>query len=172
MTDELRKKLLMELKRLEIPWVKKKEYNSEGGALNWISVAELFGGRFSLGLTSNGFWARSTGPVVQIISDDASCVFFLPVLEELPEAVRGKIIDGLKCCGLSEDFIALFPFEEIVVAGLKSQSERWSNLALKWVLFIPQSKVLELELDALSKSGETQKIRHTARKIAKQLKIS
>ncbi|MEG8236299.1 hypothetical protein [Pseudomonas orientalis] len=171
MIDDLKKKLLMELGKLDAPWIKKIEYNSEGANLSWLPVAKLCGGRFLLGLTSKGLWARSTESVVQTVSDETTCVFFLPVLEDLPEVVRCKMIDGLKGYGLSEQFIDLFPFEQIVLAGLRSQSEYWSGLALKWALFVPRSNSLEAELEALSKDGETQKIRHLARKIAKQLKV-
>lgn len=171
MTDALKEKLLMELVNLDAPWVKRNEYNSEGSYLSWLPVAELSGGRFLLGLTTKGLWARSTESAVQTVSDETTCVYFLPVLEELPEVVRGKISDGLKCYGLSEEFIDLFPFEKVVMVGLKSQSEYWSNLALKWVLFVPRSNSLEVEVEALSKVGETQKIRHAARKLVKQLKV-
>ncbi|MEN5089739.1 hypothetical protein ABE458_03535 [Pseudomonas protegens] len=170
MIDELKKKLLMELGKLDAPWIKKNEYNSEGDDLSWLPVAKLCGGRFLLGLTSKGLWARSTEFFVQTVSDEAACVFFLPVLEELPEVVRCEMIDGLKGYGLSEGFIDLFPFEQIVLAGLRSQSEYWSGLALKWALFVPRSNSLDAELEVLSKAGETQQIRHSARKIAKQLK--
>lgn len=172
MIDALKEKLLMELVNLDAPWVKKIEYNSEGSELNWLPVAELSGGRFLLGLTAEGLWARSTESAVQTVGDETACVFFLPILEDLPEVVRGKIIDGLKCYGLSEEFMDTFPFEKVVIEGLKSQSEYWSGLALKWVLFVPRSSRLTVEVEALSKTGESQGIRHAARKIAKQLKAS
>ncbi|UOP13235.1 hypothetical protein [Pseudomonas palleroniana] len=171
MIDELKKKLVMELGKLDAPWVKKIEYNSEGANLSWLPVAKLCGGRFLLGLTSKGLWARSTEFVIQTVSDETACVFFLPVLEDSPEVVRCKMIDGLKGYGLSEGFIDLFPFEKVVMAGLRSQSEYWSGLALKWALFVPRSNSLEAEVGALSKAGETQQIRHLARKIAKQLRV-
>ncbi|WP_439849914.1 hypothetical protein ACTACG_16225 [Pseudomonas syringae] len=173
MIDALEEKLLMELVGLDAPWVKKNEYNSEGRDLNWLPVAELSGGRFLLGLTIKG-WARSTGATVQTVSDEAACVFFLPILEDLPEVVRSKMIDGLKSYGLPEEFVDLFPFEKVVIAGFKSHSEYWSGLALKWVLFIwrPSSLELELELRKLGKSGVNQKIRHAAGEIAKQLNVS
>ncbi|QZC95217.1 hypothetical protein K2E96_02750 [Pseudomonas sp. ERGC3:05] len=83
--------------------------------------------------------------------------FFLPILEHPPEMVRGKIIEGLNFYGLSEEFIDAFPFERVVMAGLKSQSEYWSGLALRWVLFVPRTESLEAEVETLSKTGETQK---------------
>lgn len=171
MTDALKEKLLMELVNLDAPWVKKNEYASEGGYLNWLPVAEFSDGRFLLGLTSKGLWARSTEFAVQTVADEAVYVFFLPILEEAPEVVRDKMVGGLKRYGLSQEFMDTFPFEKIVVTGLKSQSEYWSNLALKWVLFVPRSNSLKVEVEALSKTGETQKIRHAARKIIKQLKV-
>ncbi|WP_225771987.1 hypothetical protein [Pseudomonas sp. Marseille-Q5115] len=169
MMDELKKKLLMELGKLDAPWGKYIEHNSEGANLSWFPVAKLCGGRFNLGLTSQGLWARSTESGVQAVGHN-EYVFFLPVLEDLPEVVRCKMIEGLKVYGLSEVFIDLFPFENIVLEGLKSQSEYWSGLALKWALFVQRSNDLEAELEVLSKAGETQQIRHSARKIVKQLK--
>lgn len=92
------------------------------------------------------------------------------MLENPPEVVRCKMIDGLKGYGLPEWVVDLFPFEKIVVPGLRSQSEYWSGLALKWVLFVPRSDSIEMGLYALSTLGETQQIRHSAKRIAKQLK--
>ncbi|WP_194791019.1 hypothetical protein [Pseudomonas sp. UFMG81] len=161
----------MELSQLDAPWMQKVGRKAGGVNLSWLPVAQLCGGRFLLGVTSRGEWARSTGSVIQTVDEEAGYVFFLPLLEGLPEIVRCKMIDGLKAHGISELFIDLFPFEKVVVAGLRSQSEYWSSLALKWVLFIPRTDSLEAELEVLSKSGETQRIRHSARKIAKQLKV-
>lgn len=169
MIDELKKKLALELSRLDAPWERKIEYNSEDKNVNWLPIAKLCEGRFLLGLTFQG-WARSTESFVQVISDETAFVFFLPLLEEFPDVVREKMIEGLKCYNLSEVFVMLFPFEQIIVAGLRSQSEYWSRLALEWVLSVPGSSNLEVELKALSKTGHTQQIRHSARKIAKQLK--
>ncbi|QXI37018.1 hypothetical protein [Pseudomonas xantholysinigenes] len=76
MIDELKEKLLMELARLERPWESKKEYGSEGAVLSWLPVAKLCGGRFLLGLTSGGIWARSTESFVYTFGDEAECVFF------------------------------------------------------------------------------------------------
>lgn len=165
MKDELKNELLMALSQLDAPWVEKTGYSSEGTGLNWLTVAVLSDGRFRLGLTSHGLWARSTDAVVQTVDDKSACVFFLPVLENLPEVACGKIIDGLRHYGLSEEFINLFPFEQIVIVGLNSHSEYWCTLALRWVLFIPRSDDLKDALEFLSKAGETQKIRHTAKKL-------
>lgn len=99
------------------------------------------------------------------------CVF-LPILEGSPGVVRCKMIDGLKVYGLSEWVLDFLPFEKVVIEGLRSQSEYWSGLALKWALFVPRSDILKEEIYALSKIGETQQIRHSARKVAKQLKDS
>lgn len=172
MINALKKKLLVELISLDIPWVKKNECNSERNDLNWLPVAELSDGRFLLGLTDKGLWARSTESCAQTVSDETMCVFLLPMLEDPPEVVRGKITEGLKLYGLSEEFVDIFPFEKVVMTGLKSQSEYWSDLALKWASFVPRPNNLEAVLEVLSKTGETQKIRHMARKIVKQLKAS
>lgn len=88
------------------------------------------------------------------------------------QTVRCKMVDGLERRGLSATFMELFPFEEVVRAGLRSPSEFWSGLALNWALFVPRSQGLKQELDALSATGETQQIRHAARKIARRLNAS
>lgn len=169
MKNESPRKLLIELDKLDALWVQKKEYNSEGASLSWLPVTTLCGGNFLLGLTSNGVWARSTEHFVQSVNQEGARVFFLPMLEGPPKEVRYKMVEGLKRYGLSEDFVNFFPFESIVVEGLRSQSEYWSGLALKWVLFIPRSSSFKAELEILSETGETQKIRQLARKLSKQL---
>lgn len=168
----LREKLLMRLVGLDVPWVRKVEYDSEGADVIWLPVAKLAGDRFLLGLTRTGFWARSTESGVQAVKDETNCIFLLPILESPPEVVRSKLIEGLKLYGLSEEFIDTFPFEKVVMAGLNSQSEYWSSLALKWVLFVSNPHVFKAELEALSESGETQRIRHAAKKIVKQFGAS
>ena len=41
MIDDLKKKLLMELGKLDAPWIKKIEYNSEGANLSLLPVEKL-----------------------------------------------------------------------------------------------------------------------------------
>lgn len=74
------------------------------------------------------------------------------------------MIYSLKKHRVPEKLIDLFPFEAIIVQGLKSQSEHWSSAALKWALFVLRSTILEAALETLVKTGETQKIRHLAKK--------
>lgn len=83
--------------------------------------------------------------------------------------VRRYIVDGLKFYKLPEELIETFPFEKIVIEGLRSHSEHWSGLALRWVELLPRSSLLTAEVEVLSRTGETQRIRHAARKIVKKL---
>lgn len=169
MMDELRKKLLLDLDNVDGGLWRKRNYDSYGKTvLNWLPVTALCRDQFLLGLTSEGLWARATENATQVADDD-NYIFFLPVIEETSEIVFGKIAEGLKYYGLSEIYTATFPFEDVVVAGLRSQSEHWSDLALKWVLFLPCGERLKIEVESLIDAGETQSIRHTARKIAKRL---
>ncbi|MBJ9978334.1 hypothetical protein IAE35_23180 [Pseudomonas sp. S75] len=169
MISSLSEKFLREIAILDIPWVKKNQYDCEGAHLHWLPVAKLCDDRFLLGLTMAGFWARLTTSGVQELRNEKNCVVFLPMIEGSPKKVRQKIIEGLKNYGLSEEFIGSLPFEEIVMTGLESQSEYWCGLALKWVLAIESSYVFKSVLEKISEAGETQKIRHTARKILSQL---
>jgi len=169
MKTELQEQLLGELGRPDLTWKIKTLHGSEGGEdYRWLPIVDLPFGKISLGLSCTGQWARATDSYIKIFDEREPCVFFLPVLEGSPEVVCCLIVDGLKICGLSETFVGLFPFEDIVATALKSQSEYWIGLALKWVSFFLSSNIFNAELRSIIDTGPAQSIRHKAKSLLKR----
>jgi hypothetical protein len=86
-------------------------------------------------------------------------------LEVTLDEARRLLEQGLLATGLSTDFIAAFPIEDVVVTGLESPSEHWSALALKWAEQLPPSPKLQTALQSLVTHGPTQKLRHEAQRL-------
>jgi hypothetical protein len=85
---------------------------------------------------------------------------------ELPmSAARNSLEDALSAKALSKDFLALFPFEDIVITGLQSHSGYWSELAIEWAKKMLASPRVTEELEATVRQGPTQRVRHAAQKL-------
>ena len=169
MNRELQERLLTELSRQGLPWKTSPNRETEAQAmLRWLSIANLTAARIELGLSSDARWVRATSQSVTVFSHDKPCVFLLPLLEvDLGEA-RRAVEQGLQARGLSAEFGIVFPFEDVVTTGLKSHSEHWAGLALKWAEQLPISPKLQSALKSLASNGPTQKIRHAAQKLLAQ----
>ncbi|WP_437314749.1 hypothetical protein [Sorangium sp. So ce385] len=130
-------------------------------------VALLETARLDLGVSSDGWWVRIGDESAREFSLGKDCVYLLPILEVTPVEARQRLLEGLRAKGISEEFIELFPFEDVVATGLASQSQHWAALALGWVRIIGRSPKVERALAALADSGPTQKLRHEARRLLK-----
>lgn len=168
MKKKLQVALVKALEKASVPWVKSPRCDSDGAQdYCWLPVLELSEGRIRVGVLPNGLWCVANDRCIHILPEGGPCVFFLPVLESSPQVVLSLVVKGFREGGLSEEYVDLFPFEAIVFTALKSNSEYWSGLGLKWVEFIAKSPELQVVLETLSREGVTQKIRHQARKVAK-----
>jgi hypothetical protein len=166
MDPDRRRQLAAELGGAAIPW-KTVSGMVEGSVIRWTPIASLETARLDLGISSNGWWVRGTEQTAKEFPTGQDCVFLLPILESAPIDVRQRLLDGLRARGLSEEFVDLFPFEDVVVAGLESQSEHWASLALRWAKIIGRSSRVERALAELADSGPTQKIRHASRRLSR-----
>jgi hypothetical protein len=165
MNRELRQTLVADLKRLNLPWQISSGQN-EQEELRWIRIANLHIARIEIGLSSDAQWLRIGPHSVTRFSNGKPCVFLLPILE-LPFDEAFRLLErGLHAHQLSSEFLKLFPFEDVVVTGLESDSEHWTSLALKWVEQRPLSDKLMHALQMLKQNGPTQKVRHAAQKLA------
>jgi hypothetical protein len=168
MNDTLHAALRSELSTLDLKWNDAFIYGTSQKT-QWLPITVLFGERIALGVSTNAFWVRSTATGILELDDGDSCVFFLPVLEATFEQFQLRVLEGIRGHGMSDDFFKAFPCERLVVAGLKSESEYWVNMAMKWIECIPSSYVLKEELIRLSESGVTQRIRHDSKKLARRM---
>jgi hypothetical protein len=166
MDPDRRRELAAELGNAAIPW-KAVSGTVEGSVIRWTPIALFETARLDLGISSNGWWVRATEQTAREFPAGQDCVFLLPILEVAPIEVHQRLLDGLRARGLSEEFVELFPFEDVVVTGLESQSEHWASLALRWAKTIGRSSRVERALAALADSGPTQKLRHAGRRLLK-----
>ncbi|GEM_PF-2814369 len=166
MNNELHQKLLAELSRPGLPWkTSPNRETQEQAALQWLPIANLTEARIELGISSDARWVRVAPQSVTTFSPEKSCVFLLPVLEVQLEDVSRRLERGLQASGLSSEFLKVFPFEDVVAAGLESHSEHWTSLALKWAEQLSASSKLLRALQTLRTNGPTQPIRHAAQKL-------
>jgi hypothetical protein len=164
MNSELQRRLIDELSRRVAVWRTRQDHGSLG-TVRWISVATLSDARLEIGLSSDGNWLSVTPGSVATCGHGRACLFLLPALE-LPHAdVHRLLEDGLRANGLSTELAELFPFDDVVIEGLLSSSERWTGLALKWVEHVPLSDNVRNAVQAVVHEGPTQKLRHTARRV-------
>jgi hypothetical protein len=125
MDPERRRQLAGGLAGSPIPW-KALRGPVEGSVIRLTPVASLETARLELGISSEGWWVRTTEESAREFPAGQDCVFLLPILEVTPVEARERLLGGLRAKGMSEEFIDLFPFEEVVATGLEGQSEHWA----------------------------------------------
>ena len=152
--------------RKDLPWQTGQRHESSQPALiRWVLVADIPTARLQLGLSEFGRWVRASKTSVSEFEAGSSCVFLLPVLEMKADDIRRVLGEGLRGLGLPEGDAESFPFEDVVLTGLTSGSENWSNLALNWVRQIGVSDRMREALQVLAQNGPTQAIRHASMRI-------
>jgi hypothetical protein len=163
--DEMREKLATKLSKLELPWQVGRIHAPGESPLRWIPVIDLKEARLRLGISSGAWWVVIGPGSITEFKPDVQPVFLLPILELPLEKVRRLIEEALQANSLPRELINIFPFEDVINTGLKSHSERWASLALERAKTWTFSSGLAAGLEALAKSGPTQKLRHGAQKV-------
>ena len=136
--------------------------------VRWIKVAEFKDLRLVLGLSSNGFWVRLGAEDVCLLRPGDYLLPLLPSLELPRLEFIERLASGLTAAGLPAELITTFPKADLVITGLRSESEHWIRLALGWI----ESGPVQLEIKnalsdlALSKDKRIpQALRHAAHRI-------
>lgn len=146
-------------------WNESSVYGDESKSLKWIEVIILKSLGLQLGISFNGYWVRISNNLVYEFSSGCSYRFLYPVIELRLLDVQKAIIDGLNYHHLPLGFLDNFPFENIVISGLSSNSEYWCNLALKYIEDLEIDEEIINALNICSKNAPTQKLRHQAKKL-------
>ena len=166
MNRELQHRLQAELGRPGLAWKSSPRHESqEQTTMRWLPVANPPAARIELGISSDAWWVVPAPQSVTELRPDTPCVFLLPVLEVTLDEARRSLAQGLRAIGLTTEYLAVFPFDDVVATGLESSSERWAGLALKWAEQLPTSSRLQNALRSLISHGPTQKLRHAAQKL-------
>jgi hypothetical protein len=166
MNRELRSRLISELQHAQLAWQTSPRHDVASRlSVRWFPVANLTAARIQIGLSIDGWWVVPGSQSVTEFTPGTPCVFLLPVLEVSLDGANRALLEGLQQAGLSGDFIALFPFEAVVVCGLESLSQQWARLALIWAEELPASDKLRCALELARTRGPTQEIRHAAQRL-------
>lgn len=166
MNREIQEHLLAELSRPGLSWQTGPSHDTQAKAtLRWLPIVNLAVPRIELGLSSDAYWVRIAPQSVSEFRPDMLPVFLLPVLEVPFVEAQRLFREALQTRGLSKDFLAVFPFEQVATTGLESDSEHWASLALEWAETMPSSQQLQDALQTLVRHGPTQELRHAAQKL-------
>lgn len=159
-----------EISHLNLKWVLSDSHEaSSDRKIEWTYVESFAEINLKLGLSSNGWWVTLGPDTVVEFSPDKKPIFLLPILKMLPNIVRKRLTEALKCKSLPTSCLDRLPFEEVVILGLESLSEQWTNLALDWVEYFPDNQELIHAINVVTKEMPSQKIKQKAKKKLKAL---
>jgi hypothetical protein len=135
---------------------------NEDQTIRWIKVGYIPSANLTLGLSDTGHWVRGGGATIEV-AKSALAITLLPCLEVPVEEFRQVLRKGLCDLGLPCELEEMFPYSDMVVAGLTSRSDYWTKLALDRVEDGVRNQQVENALRSASAFAATQKLRHRAK---------
>ena len=131
----------------------------------WVPVFSLGPATAVIGLAGDAWSVEmADGQVIPLASRPQA---FLHLLEGRLEDVAVIVADSIRALGLVENQLPPFPFDEAILAGLRSSSGYWEDLALTRVEersgVLPDS--ISSALGQLAAQGATQRTRHRAKRL-------
>jgi hypothetical protein len=135
--------------------------------MNWIPLLKLTDHGTEFGL-SEGEWSVQTksGEIVSVASHPHA---FLPFIEIDFHLAEKKIHNSVSSKGLLGKKIPASPLFDAIRCGLRAPSEYWQSLALKRVLQCSEQNSFLNDVLTLEKTGATQRVRHEAQKVAREI---
>ncbi len=141
--------------------------------INWIPV--LARGEFYMGISEEGEWVVEVKEGLHCLSIQRVFVYAMVLLEQPIDSVREKLLSFFKEADVATNIDEIFPFVEIVRAGLDQGADYWAELAFRWYHEIPVEKKRALK-DSICKVSDakwaSQKIRQKAEKELRGLEVS
>ena len=135
--------------------------------MTFHKVIELSASRVQVGLTQDSHWVCETRDGRLEDLGKQTQLFMVTILEFKGE-LAPALVQGLEACGLDPSLAATFPADVGVQLGLTWDSDYWQELAVQWVEREASEKQFLPELQRLAVEGRTQRIRHTARRLARR----
>lgn len=130
-------------------------------------VTELSAARVPVGVSGVGEWVYLAREGGWSALADSSPICLVTVLQQ-GAAFHADLCDRLITVGLDPSLTDTFPVSLSVQLGLTSHSEFWQQGALVWLEREGGTEAFVPELEALVKTGRTQRIRHTARRLVRE----
>lgn len=136
--------------------------------MRFHAIVHLSEARVAVGIVGDNEWAYShAGRILPIATHSAP--FMVTILERGPH-LHQELRDALEKHGLDSSLADSFPAEVGVRMGLTWGSEYWESLALRWVEHESSARKYQQELHELSVRGATQRVRHSARRLARTIR--
>ena len=132
-----------------------------------VVVTELSAARVPVGVSGAGEWVYLARQDGWLSLTESPTIFLVTVLPQ-GAAFHADLRDRLIAVGLDPSLTDTFPVSLSVQLGLTSHSEFWQQGALAWLEREGGAEALLPELEALVKTGRTQRIRHTARRLVRE----
>ncbi len=124
------------------------------------------------GVDTQGNWLIVNNSGLNLFDKEIYDSSLLTLLELQPKILKSKIESALFLKKLPKDYQNNFPYNLVILNGLKSKSEYWINLALNWLLIKSNhndqqmNKLLVSILNEISMNKHcSQKLRHAAMKV-------
>jgi len=161
-----------DLPQPESPLWKESTRRGGVGAIRWIPISAALSDGLEIGIDSDGHWVYDTAEGVARVGDHGRYVHLLPALKIRRVEALKAISDALAAKSLSEDIANSFPFNAIIVEGLRARGY-WSGLA---IANLEQEGTLAPEFEAPLKElvtnidQTTQKVRHAAQRLLHKLR--
>ena len=137
--------------------------------VNWIPIDHLLEDKeIFTGISELGYWVIGYGNKIILLSDDKYLRDFLPCLKKSLSELSRQIDEELVKKKIPVEVKNTFPFQEIILMGLKSESEFWAELALNWLEYIKINEKIKEQLQQITQAKwASQKTRQKASKFLK-----
>ena len=139
-----------------------------GESVRWMPILSCGKPAFRIGVLENGDWAVEDKAGLRHLDEQPSYLYVMALLEQPATSVRER----LKAFFSDSDIGSVFPFANVVRAGLDQKSEYWADLAFRWLGEIPAEGRISLE-DSVARIADagwaSQKLRQKAKKELKRL---
>lgn len=137
--------------------------------MTFHQVIELTATGVPVGIVDDQWAYHGNDGVLRFLEAATPRPLFLVTILEWRETLVPALDKGLKARGLDPALAATFPVDRGVRMGLTWGVDHWEALALEWVAREATAHRFLPELQVLTTQGHTQRIRHTARRLARDV---
>ena len=134
--------------------------------VDWIPIDHLVENEeIFVGISELGYWVIEYNNSIILLSNDKYLRDFLPCLKKSLNKLSRQIDEELVKKQIPLEAKNTFPYQELILAGLKSKSEFWAELALNWLEDIEIDNRIKEQLQQITKAKwASQKTRQKASK--------
>lgn len=150
-----RKSFIKLLAAHDLCWQEKFEVDS-GQELRWVKVFEWK--HHEYGISSDGAWREAC--LENQLSHESNFMSFLSILELSRSDALALLRSEITRLGLPDSVIRTFPFDQVMLMGLKMMSDYWAEKVKNWLdNGYPMSAQIAVEFPDLPQVASWQKQR-------------